>query len=263
MPSAADPRRVEDPELRPNEERHGNRREDGELAEHGWPLQRDRGRVEGQGSRRIRDGLGHHGADRDGRGDGDGQACRENRPPGGGEPPRQEVHGHGRQCEAERVGDLEPLVRRVDAPRQANDGREQGREERAEAKMLSPEREALAPGQRRGSHRVELLVRVDARAVDTRRQQRVEEKRADDDRAEHEQRPVPLVGRPSGVPLGRSRLEGRCGLELRCHARAMVDGGSATRATRRPVLRRVTLWSSAASAGRPPTLSRYCRDRCR
>ena len=71
--------------------------------------------------------------------------------------------------------------------------------------MLSPEREALAPGQRRGSHRVELLVRVDARAVDTRRQQRVEEKRADDDRAEHDHRPVSLGGRASGVPLGRSR----------------------------------------------------------
>ena len=86
---------------------------------------------------------------------------------------------------------------------------------------------------------------------------------AEDYRAEHEQGPDPLGGGASGVPLGRSFFVGRCGLELRCHARAMVDGGSATTATRGPAPRRVTLWSSAASPGRPPTPARYCRDRCR
>ena len=99
MAERPDPRHVEDPELRPREERGGDRREDGELAEDGRPLERDRDRVEGPGRGEVREALGHHGRDRDRGRDRDGQPCREHGPPGGDEPSRQQVHGHGRQRE--------------------------------------------------------------------------------------------------------------------------------------------------------------------
>ena len=166
-------------------------------------------------------------ADRDRRRDRDGQACRDHGPPGGDEPPRQEVHGHGRQGEAQRVRELEPVVRRVDAPRQANDRREHSREERAEAEVLTAEREAVARGQRGRAHRVELFVRVDARPVDTRRQQRVEEERADDDHAEHDHRPRLSAGASRASGSARAVSKDDAVSSSVDHARAMVDGGSA------------------------------------
>ena len=145
-------------------------------------------------------------------------------------------------------------------------------------KGSTAEREAVARGQRGRAHRVELFVRVDARPVDTRRQQRVDEERADDDRAEHDHRPAALGRRVQDVRLRASRVEGRCRLELRDHARAMVDGGSAIGPARtvsenapdHPGRGTVTEPHSTADRQRPrapldalPSRRRYPRDPCR
>ena len=78
-------------------------------------------------------------------------------------------------------------------------------------------------------------------AIDTRRQQRVEEKRAEDDRAKHEHRPVPsAAARPVYRAGGAaSKDDGVSSFVPRSR-----DGRrrTATRAMRRPVLRRVGFW---------------------
>ena len=146
----ADPGRVEDPELRPREERDRDRAEECELAEDRRALQCQGDRVDGPRRREVGDALGHHGGDRDRRGDRHRERGREHGPPGAHEPACEQVHGHGRQGEEERVRGLEPVVGSVDAPREPEDRREH---DARRARSRSPRRAGSAPRPRRARRR--------------------------------------------------------------------------------------------------------------
>ena len=232
--SAADPGDVEDPELRPRKYRGGDRPEDGELAEDARPLEGERDRVQRPHGGQVREALGHHGDHRDGRGNRDGQGRRDHRPPLRDDPAGEEVHGHRRQREEERVRRLEPVVGRVDASRDAQDRGEHQRQERPEAVVLSAEREALALDERGRGDQVALLVRVYARPAGAEREQRVEDERGRRDEPErHDRSAIPtgvlrrhVVGGRGAETLGR--------LQVGRHDRAMLAAPGTS--SRRPSL---------------------------
>ena len=115
-------------------------------------------------------------------------ACREDGPPLRDEPAGEQVHRDGRERPEERVHDLEPRIRGLEVGRDPEDEREHCGVQRPEAVFVAAQAQTVALDERRRTDHVAHLVGMDARHAHERRQERVGDERAEDDRREREQR---------------------------------------------------------------------------